>query len=99
MNHPSKSPKYRPVFTLDDLQALQLILHGLDEEKKLLSENKKLIIYIDLFIFKISSGTIAPQYSSANHSAHSSTEPSMKDRYFSGSLTKEEESAYENGSF
>jgi len=58
----SQIQKYRPVFSLDSLTILQSLLESLPLEIRDKRENRKVIQYLDDFIYKIDSGQKAPQY-------------------------------------
>ena len=85
--------KFRPVFSLEDLK---LVYSCVESAQNKSFELTRIESYLKLFLLKIDVGVMAPQYTAG---PALSKELTMKEKYFAGLLTAEEERAYENGAF
>lgn len=109
MNSPSltqaSGQKYRPVFSESDLVSLLALLNSLPPEVQRIPQNRKIITYLDTFLYKIQSGKMTPQYALkvpeyspalSGEVVPQIVELSTGEKYAKGLLTAVEEKAYEN---
>ena len=97
--------KYRPVFSEADLVSLMALLNSIPLETQRIPQNRKILHYLDTFLYKIQSGKATPQYalkvpeyipSMDGSSSSVIPELSMDEKYAKGLLSPDEEKAYEN---